>query len=31
MKLILTPVEPEQLLLDPNNYRFHDIENYHVS
>jgi hypothetical protein len=28
MKLTSVSVEPEQLLLDPNNYRFHDLENY---
>src|SRR5687768_15539063 len=28
MKLTSVSVEPEQLLLDPNNYRFHNLENY---
>ncbi len=28
MKLKSVDARPEQLLLDPNNYRFHDLENY---
>jgi len=28
MKLTSVIVEPEQLLLDPNNYRFHNLESY---
>src|SRR5687767_5396321 len=28
MKLNTISVEPEQLLLDPNNYRFHNLETY---
>ena len=28
MKLTPISVEPEQLLLDPNNYRFHNLENF---
>lgn len=28
MKLVTRTVEPDQLLLDPNNYRFHDLPGY---